>query len=90
MDLRQRLVARAPNFPGAANLFDDASGKRFAIGGHQQRKEARLGAIEGETAHRPAFPFEFRENRAAPKREARLGECHFTMKGAAYPPIVPV
>ena len=89
MDLRQRLVARAPNFPGAANLFDDASGKRFAIGGGQQRKEARLFAIESETAC-AAFLFEFRENRAAPKREARLGECHFTMKGAAYPPIVPV
>jgi hypothetical protein len=84
MNLRQRLFARAPNFAGAADLFDDTSAKRFAIGGRQQRKEARLGVIEGETPRRPAFPFEFRENRAAPKREARFGECHFTMKGAAY------
>jgi hypothetical protein len=86
MDLRLRFVARAPKFARPADLFDDASGKRFAIGGRQQRKEARLFSIESETARREPFLSEFRENRAAPKHKARLGKCHFTMKGAAYPP----
>jgi hypothetical protein len=62
----------------------------LAIGGRQKRKEARLIAIEGETARREPFLSEFRKESAAPKREARLGESHFTMKGAAYPPIAPV
>jgi hypothetical protein len=83
MDLRQRLFARALKFTGAANLFDSIRRDRRGKGGGQQRKEARLFAIECETARRPAFLFELRENRAAPKREARLGKCHFTMKGAA-------
>ncbi|MGA9215674.1 MAG: hypothetical protein WBZ54_10535, partial [Methylocella sp.] len=61
MNLRQRFFACAPKFPGAANLFDHLSGKRCAIGGRKQRKEARLFAVESKTARRPAFLFEFRE-----------------------------
>jgi len=83
MNLRQRLFARALIFAGAANLFDNIRRDRRGKGGGQQRKEARLFAIESETTCRPAFPFEFRENRAASKHEARLGKCHFTMKRAA-------
>jgi hypothetical protein len=52
MKLRQRFFACAPQFPGAANLFDDAFGNRFAIGGGQKGKDAPLVAIEGEAARR--------------------------------------
>ena len=70
MNLRQRFVARAPIFAGAANLFDNIRRDRRGKSGRQQRKEARLFAIESETARRAPFLSEFRENRAAPKREA--------------------
>ena len=90
MNLRQRLFARALIFAGAANLFDNIRRDRRGKGGGQQRKEARLFAIESETARRQPFLSEFRENRAAPKHEARVGKCHRAMKGAAYPPISPV
>ena len=56
MNLRQRFVARLPNFAGAANLFDDTSGKRFAIGRRQRRKEARLIAHEGEISRNLYIP----------------------------------
>jgi hypothetical protein len=79
MDLRQRLFARAPKFAGAANLLDNMWCARRGKGGGQQRKEARLFAIESKTARRPAFLFEFREQSAATKHEARLGKSHFTM-----------
>jgi hypothetical protein len=66
MNLRQRFVARAPIFAGAADLFDNMWRERRGKGGRQQRKEARLFAIESETARRAAFLFEFREQGAAP------------------------
>lgn len=65
-NLRQRFVAGVPNVARAANFFGDTSGKRFAIGSRQQRKEARLFAIESETARRLTFLFKFREQSAAP------------------------
>ncbi|MGH6822487.1 MAG: hypothetical protein ACRECP_09865 [Methylocella sp.] len=74
MDLRQRFFAGAPRFPGATYLFDDAFGNTFAMGGGQKGKDARLVAVEGETARQP-FLFELREQRAAPKCEARLAKC---------------
>ena len=54
MDLRQRLFAGAPNFTGAANLFDNMWRDRRGKGGGQQRKKARLMPVDGETA-RAAF-----------------------------------
>jgi hypothetical protein len=90
MNLRQRFVARALKFAGAADLFDNMRRDRRGKGGRQQRNDARLLAIEGETARGQPFPSEFREQSAAPEREARLGKCHFTMKGAAKSPIAPV
>jgi hypothetical protein len=71
MDLRQRFFARAPQFPGAANRFDSIRRDRRGKGGGQQRKDARLFAVESETARREPFLSEFREQSAAPKREAR-------------------
>ena len=53
---------------------------RFAIGGRQQRKDARLFAIESETARRETFLSEIREQSAAPKHEAAW--VNVTMTGA--------
>ena len=88
MNLRRRLFVRAPIFAGAANLFDNMGCDRRGKGGGQQRKEARLLANESETARRLTFLFEFREQSAAPKHEARFG--YFTMKGAALALTAPV
>ncbi|MGH6794855.1 MAG: hypothetical protein ACREDH_06585 [Methylocella sp.] len=81
MDLRQRFFAMAPQFPGAANLFDDATGNSFAMGGGQEGKKARLVAIEGETARQPLL-LEGHKQRAAPEHEASLAKCQRAMKGA--------
>jgi hypothetical protein len=52
MDLRQRFFARAPKFSGAANLCEGAASNGFAMGGAQKGNDARLTAIESETARR--------------------------------------
>jgi hypothetical protein len=87
MDLRQRFFAGAPKFTGAANLFDDASGNGFAMGGSQKGKDARFLTLEEEMADpapsfAPAILWKGGKKCAAPKHDAR-GKCHFTMKRAA-------
>ncbi len=79
MDLREALVAGAPEGARAPDLVDGAAPNRAPKGSREKRENARLVKVDAPAFDRIAPPlarFERGQNRTAPEQEAGFRERH--------------